>query len=43
MQTLSVCLKILNKTAYGSRPRRLRRDEFTRAMVREHRLHPTAT
>ncbi|KQV91616.1 porphobilinogen synthase [Rhizobacter sp. Root1221] len=24
----------------ASRPRRLRRDEFTRAMVREHRLHP---
>lgn len=25
----------------ASRPRRLRRDEFTRAMVREHRLHPS--
>lgn len=24
-----------------SRPRRLRRDEFSRAMVREHRLHPS--
>ena len=24
----------------ASRPRRLRRDEFTRALVREHRLHP---
>ncbi|MGE5864413.1 MAG: porphobilinogen synthase [Rhizobacter sp.] len=24
-----------------ARPRRLRRDEFTRAMVREHRLHPS--
>jgi porphobilinogen synthase len=24
-----------------SRPRRLRRDEFTRALVREHRLHPS--
>jgi len=25
----------------ASRPRRLRRDEFSRAMVREHRLHPS--
>jgi porphobilinogen synthase len=25
----------------ASRPRRLRRDEFTRALVREHRLHPS--
>ena len=24
-----------------SRPRRLRRDSFTRDMVREHRLHPS--
>lgn len=25
----------------ASRPRRLRRDEFTRSLVREHRLHPS--
>jgi porphobilinogen synthase len=25
----------------ASRPRRLRRDEFSRALVREHRLHPS--